>query len=253
MKFVKESEINIMNTLMIVLLPSIFNVLIVKYKRKKTLDKMCNDFEEQGYMVDSRLKRNIPYKIVEKMRKYQDSNYYKDLAIYSWFPVVNWFSIVSNIKYLLGDYTGINECYATLEDLSKDESIIDFLEKEDLIKADLEKQKWLTDKENAMKELEELEQKYENDTVETKETIEKYSSDELCNELKRRGLKIVEVSPKEAINIFLKIEEEGILDKNNTIDEVYEKMRQLLEIVERKKANGEEIKTDEIKLTLGNQ
>lgn len=242
-----------MNTLMIVLLPSIFNVLIVKYKRKKTLDKMCNNFEEQGYTIDSRLKRNIPYKIIGKYKYYMDSNYFMDLAFYSWFPVLNWFSIVPNIKYLLGDYTGRNECYATLEDLSKDESIINFLEVEDLIKVDLEKQEWLTDKENAMKELEELEQKYDNDTAEAKETIEKYSSDELCDELKRRGLKIVEVSPNEAINIFLKIEEEGILDKNNSIDEVYEKMRQLQEIIERKKANGEEIKTDEIKLTLGNQ
>ena len=239
-----------MNTLMIILLPSIFNVLIVKYKRKKTLDKMCNNFEEQGYTIDSRLKRNIPYKIIGKYKYYMDSNYFMDLAFYSWFPVLNWFSIVPNIKYLLGDYTGRNECYAALEDLSMDESIIIFLEKEDLIKVDLEKQEWLTDKENAMKE---LEQKYDNDTVETKETIEKYSSDELCNELKRRGLKIVEVSPNEAINIFLEIYGECFVFSNNTIDEVYEKMRQLQEIVERKKANGEEIKTDEIKLTLGNQ
>lgn len=242
-----------------ILFPRLVNVIVVTYKRKKTLNKMIENFEEKGYKIDNRLKSQIPFKIIDKYHcgDYVDSNYFMDLALHTWFPIICWYSLYPNIKYLLGDYTGRNQCYVVLEDLSLDNDVISFLEKEELIKADLAKQMWLADNEYAMKELEKLEQKYDkekiNEKVKSSSSIEKYSVDELCEELKRRGLKKVEVDPEEAMEIFKKIEEEGILDKNNSIDEVYEKMKNLQEIVERRHLeNQDNSNSDENKLTLRN-
>ena len=62
--------------------------------------------------------------------------------------------IFSNISYLCGNYEGDNKLYKVLEDIvSESDDLIRILEKNKYISADKEKQQWINDRDNALKEL----------------------------------------------------------------------------------------------------
>ena len=137
-------------------IPTLFNITVVLNKRKKTLNKICKALEEKGYKTDQRLKNNIPQVIIENVfkKKYDYSDYSWDLKFYSYCMFVRWYGVFYNIKYLMGDYTGMNESYAMLEDSISNYKTIYYLEYNGLIKEDEEKKNWISDRDNALKELE---------------------------------------------------------------------------------------------------
>ena len=62
--------------------------------------------------------------------------------------------IFSNISYLCGNYEGDNKIYKVLEDIvSESDDLIRILEKNKYISVDKEKQQWINDRDNALKEL----------------------------------------------------------------------------------------------------
>ena len=63
--------------------------------------------------------------------------------------------IFSNISYLCGNYEGDNKIYKVLEDIvSESDDLIRILEKNKYISVDKEKQQWINDRDNALKDLE---------------------------------------------------------------------------------------------------
>ena len=62
--------------------------------------------------------------------------------------------IFSNISYLCGNYEADNKIYKVLEDIaSESDDLIRILEKNKYISVDKEKQQWINDRNNALKEL----------------------------------------------------------------------------------------------------
>lgn len=160
--------------------PALFNLTVISHKRKKTINKICKSLEQKGYKVDQRLKKLIPQFIIGKSSKsgYIDSDYYCELGLFSYIPVGRWVDVFFNIKYLMGDYTGLNEIYAYLEDSTSYEDIINSLNEAGLIEIDNEKKMWINDRDNALKE---LEKKYENIKVDSE--IHTFSKEDKLDEL----------------------------------------------------------------------
>ena len=206
-------------------IPTLFNITVVLHKRKKTLNKICKALEEKGYKTDQRLKNNIPRVIIENVldknvfeKKYGNSDYSWDLKIYSHCILFRWYGVFYNIKYLMGDYTGMNESYAMLEDSISNYKTIYYLEYNGLIKEDEEKKNWISDRDNALKELEK----------------KNWISDR-DNALKELEKKSEDIKVDSEVHIFSKN------DKLDELDELYIKKAEL-ELMKKNKKNNKQNK-----------
>lgn len=92
--------------------------------------------------MDQRLKNSIPESVIKAWDiNFKDSDFQLDLCLGTWVPFVRWYDVYSNIKFLRGDYTGLNEVYAFLEDSTSEEDIINSLKEAVLIEIDNEKKR----------------------------------------------------------------------------------------------------------------
>ena len=152
-------------------LPTLIDVIIVKHKRNKTIKKIKEKLDEKGYIVDEKAKKGIPKFVIKNYFKedYAKSDWALDISL-SYLPIIRLLLIFSNISYLCGNYEGDNKIYKVLEDIvSESDDLIRILEKNKYISVDKEKQQWINDRNNALKELTgksediaELENKYNN-------------------------------------------------------------------------------------------
>lgn len=178
------------------IVPNLFNLIIILHKRKKTINSICKNLEENGYIVDQRFKNSITKAIIEASgEKYEESDYYYDLCVTTWCPFFRWFGVYFNIEFLRGDYTGLNKVYAYLEDSASDEDVTNYLEEKSLIKIDKEKIKWLSDKNNALKELEK-----KDDQVNVDSEIHTFSNDDKLDELYAKRAEIEEIIQRKESN-----------------------------------------------------
>lgn len=151
-------------------LPMTLNFAFIAYKRKRTNKILNKKLDEKGYKIDVRFKNMLAKKIVEYYCKNNNLDYYStdyncELLLASWFPVFRLYDLYTNFEYLFGSYTGFfNKEYAAIEDLIKDEEVINYLKKIELIKEDKEKMKFLKERDYALKE---LEKKYDEMQLET--------------------------------------------------------------------------------------
>lgn len=144
-----------MTWIMYAVLPTLFDVIIVKHKRNKTIKKIKEKLDEKGYIIDEKAKKRIPKFIIKNYFKedYVKSDWALDFS-FSYLPIARIFLIFSNISYLRGNCEGGNEIYKALEDsVSKSDDLIRILEKNKYISADKEKQQRINDINNALKEL----------------------------------------------------------------------------------------------------
>lgn len=171
-----------------IFLPSLFNCIVVKYKRNKTIKKIKNSLNEKGYTIDKRMEKDIVRKIL--CDYYEKDYFYTDWCMdkgFCFFPLGRWLLLISNIKYLCGDYSFFNESYRSLEDIvDNNEDVIMFLKNCGYISIDEEKRQWINDRDNALKE---LEKKYDDTKTNNKEnTIEINDSDNLEILMKKRQI-----------------------------------------------------------------
>ena len=160
-----------MTWIMYAVLPTLIDVIIVKHKRNKTIKKIKEKLDEKGYIVDEKAKKGIPKFVIKNYFKedYAKSDWALDISL-SYLPIIRLLLIFSNISYLCGNYEGDNKIYKVLEDIaSESDDLIRILEKNKYISVDKEKQQWINDRNNALKELTgksediaELENKYNN-------------------------------------------------------------------------------------------
>lgn len=144
-----------MTWIMYAVLPTLFDVIIVKHKRNKTIKKIKEKLDEKGYIIDEKAKKRIPKFVIKNYFKedYVKSDWTLDFS-FSYLPIARIFLIFSNISYLRGNCEGGNEIYKVLEDsVSKSDDLIRILEKNKYISADKEKQQRINDINNALKEL----------------------------------------------------------------------------------------------------
>lgn len=144
-----------MTWIMYAVLPTLFDVIIVKHKRNKTIKKIKEKLDEKGYIIDEKAKKRIPKFVIKNYFKedYVKSDWALDFS-FSYLPIARIFLIFSNISYLRGNCEGGNEIYKALEDsVSKSDDLIRILEKNKYISADKEKQQRINDINNALKEL----------------------------------------------------------------------------------------------------
>lgn len=144
-----------MTWIMYAVLPTLFDVIIVKHKRNKTIKKIKEKLDEKGYIIDEKAKKRIPKFVIKNYFKedYVKSDWTLDFS-FSYLPIARIFLIFSNISYLRGNCEGDNEIYKALEDsVSKSDDLIRILEKNKYISADKEKQQRINDINNALKEL----------------------------------------------------------------------------------------------------
>ena len=144
-----------MTWIMYAVLPTLFDVIIVKHKRNKTIKKIKEKLDEKGYIIDEKAKKRIPKFVIKNYFKedYVKSDWTFDFS-FSYLPIARIFLIFSNISYLRGNCEGGNEIYKALEDsVSKSDDLIRILEKNKYISADKEKQQRINDINNALKEL----------------------------------------------------------------------------------------------------
>lgn len=144
-----------MTWIMYAVLPTLFDVIIVKHKRNKTIKKIKEKLDEKGYIIDEKAKKRIPKFVIKNYFKedYVKSDWTLDFS-FSYLPIARIFLIFSNISYLRGNCEGGNEIYKALEDsVSKSDDLIRILEKNKYISADKEKQQRINDINNALKEL----------------------------------------------------------------------------------------------------
>ena len=144
-----------MTWIMYAVLPTLFDVIIVKHKRNKTIKKIKETLDEKGYIIDEKAKKRIPKFVIKNYFKedYVKSDWALDFS-FSYLPIARIFLIFSNISYLRGNCEGDNEIYKALEDVvSKSDDLIRILEKNKYISADKEKQQRINDINNALKEL----------------------------------------------------------------------------------------------------
>ena len=190
-----------MTWIMYAVLPTLFDVIIVKHKRNKTIKKIKASLNEKGYIVDKRMEKDIVRKIMEDYEEeyYVNSDWHMDKAL-SFVPIIRWILLPFNIKYLCGDYSSLNEIYLYYEDIvDDDENVIDFLEECGYIHVDKEKKQWINDRDNALKI---LEKKYdddsENENKDRKNAIEIRENDNLeMLKLKRKWLdEMIELKTK---------------------------------------------------------
>ena len=190
-----------MTWIMYAVLPTLFDVIIVKHKRNKTIKKIKASLNEKGYIVDKRMEKDIVRKIMEDYEEeyYVNSDWHMDKAL-SFVPIIRWILLPFNIKYLCGDYSSLNEIYLYYEDIvDDDENVIDFFEECGYIHVDKEKQQWINDRDNALKI---LEKKYdddsENENKDRKNAIEIRENDNLeMLKLKRKWLdEMIELKTK---------------------------------------------------------
>ena len=140
---------------MYAVLPTLFDVIIVKHKRNKTIKKIKEKLDEKGYIIDEKAKKRIPKFVIKNYFKedYVKSDWTLDFS-FSYLPIARIFLIFSNISYLRGNCEGGNEIYKALEDsVSKSDDLIRILEKNKYISADKEKKQRINDINNALKEL----------------------------------------------------------------------------------------------------
>lgn len=171
-----------------IFLPSLFNCIVVKYKKNKTLKIIKSKLSEKGYNIDSRMEKDIVRKIIIDCTNwnYFDSDWNNEIS-FSFMPFIRWILIPSNIKYLCGDYSSFNESYRFLEDIvDNNEDVIKNLKNCGYISIDEEKRQWINDRDNALKE---LEKKYDDAKTNNKEnTIEINDSDNLEILMKKRQI-----------------------------------------------------------------
>lgn len=151
-------------------LPTLFDVIVAKYKKNKTLKIIKSKLSEKGYNIDNRMEKDIVRRIIIDLTDldYYNSCWYFE-SINSFAPVMRWMVLIYDIKYLCGDYTDINEEYRILEDIvDNNEDVIKYLEKCGYISIDEEKMQWINDRNNALKELEE---KYDEPEKNKKENV----------------------------------------------------------------------------------
>lgn len=144
-----------MTWIMYAVLPTLFDVIIVKHKRNKTIKKIKEKLDEKGYIVDEKAKKRIPKFVIKNYFKedYAKSDWALDISL-SYLPIIRLLLIFSNISYLCGNYEGDNKIYKVLEDItSESDDLIRILEKNKYISADKEKQQRINDINNALKEL----------------------------------------------------------------------------------------------------
>ena len=144
-----------MTWIMYAVLPTLFDVIIVKHKRNKTIKKIKEKLDEKGYIIDEKAKKRIPKFVIKNYFKedYVKSDWTLDFS-FSYLPIARIFLIFSNISYLRGNCEGGNEIYKALEDsVSKSDDLIRILEKNKYISADKEKQQRINDINNALKEI----------------------------------------------------------------------------------------------------
>ena len=144
-----------MTWIMYAVLPTLFDVIIVKHKRNKTIKKIKEKLDEKGYIIDEKAKKRIPKFVIKNYFKedYVKSDWTLDFS-FSYLPIARIFLIFSNISYLRENCEGGNEIYKALEDsVSKSDDLIRILEKNKYISADKEKQQRINDINNALKEL----------------------------------------------------------------------------------------------------
>ena len=144
-----------MTWIMYTVLPTLIDVIIVKHKRNKTIKKIKEKLDEKGYIVDEKAKKRIPKFVIKNYFKedYAKSDWALDISL-SYLPIIRLLLIFSNISYLCGNYEGDNKIYKVLEDIvSESDDLIRILEKNKYISVDKEKQQWINDRNNALKEL----------------------------------------------------------------------------------------------------
>lgn len=144
-----------MTWIMYAVLPTLFDVIIVKHKRNKTIKKIKEKLDEKGYIIDEKAKKRIPKFVIKNYFKedYVKSDWALDFS-FSYLPIARIFLIFSNISYLCGNYEGDNKIYKVLEDIaSESDDLIRILEKNKYISVDKEKQQRINDINNALKEL----------------------------------------------------------------------------------------------------
>ena len=144
-----------MTWIMYAVLPTFIDVIIVKHKRNKTIKKIKEKLDEKGYIVDEKAKKRIPKFVIKNYFKedYVKSDWALDISL-SYLPIIRLLLIFSNISYLCGNYEGDNKIYKVLEDIaSESDDLIRILEKNKYISVDKEKQQWINDRNNALKEL----------------------------------------------------------------------------------------------------
>ena len=144
-----------MTWIMYAVLPTLFDVIIVKHKRNKTIKKIKEKLDEKGYIIDEKAQQRIQKFVIKNYFKedYVKSDWTLDFS-FSYLPIARIFLIFSNISYLRGNCEGGNEIYKALEDsVSKSDDLIRILEKNKYISADKEKQQRINDINNALKEL----------------------------------------------------------------------------------------------------
>lgn len=208
---------------MYAVLPTFIDVIIVKHKRNKTIKKIKEKLDEKGYIVDEKAKKRIPKFVIKNYFKedYVKSDWALDISL-SYLPIIRLLLIFSNISYLCGNYEGDNKIYKVLEDIaSESDDLIRILEKNKYISVDKEKQQWINDRNNALKELTgksediaELENKYNKVNDHTRLNIS-YDIDMLKE--KRKNLdEMIELkkSQKENDNIL----EKEIKKQNNDVE-----------------------------------
>lgn len=208
---------------MYAVLPTLIDVIIVKHKRNKTIKKIKEKLDEKGYIVDEKAKKRIPKFVIKNYFKedYVKSDWALDISL-SYLPIIRLLLIFSNISYLCGNYEGDNKIYKVLEDIaSESDDLIRILEKNKYISVDKEKQQWINDRNNALKELTgksediaELENKYNKVNDHTRLNIS-YDIDMLKE--KRKNLdEMIELkkSQKENDNIL----EKEIKKQNNDVE-----------------------------------
>lgn len=212
-----------MTWIMYAVLPTFIDVIIVKHKRNKTIKKIKEKLDEKGYIVDEKAKKRIPKFVIKNYFKedYVKSDWALDISL-SYLPIIRLLLIFSNISYLCGNYEGDNKIYKVLEDIvSESDDLIRILEKNKYISVDKEKQQWINDRNNALKELTgksediaELENKYNKVNDHTRLNIS-YDIDMLKE--KRKNLdEMIELkkSQKENDNIL----EKEIKKQNNDVE-----------------------------------
>lgn len=190
-----------MTWIMYAVLPTLIDVIIVKHKRNKTIKKIKEKLDEKGYIVDEKAKKRIPKFVIKNYFKedYAKSDWALDISL-SYLPIIRLLLIFSNISYLCGNYEGDNKIYKVLEDIvSESDDLIRILEKNKYISVDKEKQQWINDRDNALKD---LEKKYDNDieneNKDRKNAIEIRENDNLeMLKLKRKWLdEMIELKTK---------------------------------------------------------
>lgn len=212
-----------MTWIMYAVLPTLIDVIIVKHKRNKTIKKIKEKLDEKGYIVDEKAKKRIPKFVIKNYFKedYAKSDRALDISL-SYLPIIRLLLIFSNISYLCGNYEGDNKIYKVLEDIaSESDDLIRILEKNKYISADKEKQQWINDRNNALKELTgksediaELENKYDKVNDYTKLNI---SNDiDMLKEKRKMLDEMIELkkSQKENDNIL----EKEIKKQNNDVE-----------------------------------